>query len=34
MTDAQSNVQETVPTTSASDENNQNKRKKFLGFLR
>ncbi len=33
MTDAQSNVQETVPTTSASDENNQNKRKKFLGFF-
>jgi membrane fusion protein (multidrug efflux system) len=34
MTDAQSNVQETVPTTSASDDNMQNKRKKFLGFLR
>jgi len=33
MTDAQSNVQETVPTTSASDDNNQNKRKKFLGFF-
>ncbi|EXC27283.1 EmrA/EmrK family multidrug efflux transporter periplasmic adaptor subunit [Acinetobacter pittii] len=33
MTDAQSNVQETVPTTSASDETNQNKRKKFLGFF-
>ncbi len=33
MTDAQSNVQETVPTISASDENNQNKRKKFLGFF-
>lgn len=33
MTDAQSNVQETVPTTSASDGNNQNKRKKFLGFF-
>lgn len=33
MTDAQSNVEETVPTTSASDDNNQNKRK-FLGFLR
>ncbi|RZH27107.1 EmrA/EmrK family multidrug efflux transporter periplasmic adaptor subunit [Acinetobacter pittii] len=33
MTDAQSNVEETVPTTSASDENNQNKRKKFLGFF-
>ncbi|CAA0210935.1 EmrA/EmrK family multidrug efflux transporter periplasmic adaptor subunit [Acinetobacter baumannii] len=33
MTDAQSNVQETVPTTSASDENNQNKRKKFLSFF-
>ena len=33
MTDAQSNVQETVPTTSASDENNQDKRKKFLGFF-
>lgn len=32
MTDAQSNVQETVPTTSASDENNQNKRKNFLVF--
>ncbi|EPQ5109465.1 EmrA/EmrK family multidrug efflux transporter periplasmic adaptor subunit [Acinetobacter baumannii] len=33
MTDAQSNVQETVPTTSASDDNMQNKRKKFLGFF-
>ncbi|WP_267531071.1 EmrA/EmrK family multidrug efflux transporter periplasmic adaptor subunit [Acinetobacter oleivorans] len=33
MTDAQSNVEETVPTTSASDDNNQNKRKKFLGFF-
>lgn len=33
MTDAQSNVQETVPTTSAWDDNNQNKRKKFLGFF-
>lgn len=34
MTDAQSNVEETVPTTSASDDNNQNKRKKISWFLR
>ena len=33
MTDAQSNVQETVQTTSDADKNMQAKRKKFLGFF-